>query len=293
MSTNIQNYELSSQDLQTLAQAGVIPADTPKAMVNVFATACKLHGLSPFKKEIYLTRYFSKKQNQYIYSNIVGIDGLRAKADRTGQLAGKDDARFDVMPDGSYKTAVQLIAEKKTPTTCTVTVYRIVSGHRVPFTKTVIFNEYRPAIPSDKWLSMPFNMIEKCAEAAALRMGFASETAGLHIEEESAAIKDVTVQAIGTPKFEIPAEDIETHNKVIDSLSEIDDFYNLLRFYKQFNETEYCKKIHFATLFFEAAAKTAKTKDELNSFYNESKAWHQTPQLVKILSTRKKELEQK
>lgn len=220
MSTNIQNYELSSKDLQTLAQAGVIPPGTPAPIVQVFAMTCKQHGLSPFKKEIYLVGYGGK------YSTIVGIDGMRAKADRTGQLAGKDDAKFDIMPDGNFKTAVQLITEKKTPTTCTVTVYRIVSGHRVPFTKTVIFNEYCPANKSGKWATMPFNMIEKCAEAAALRMGFASETAGLHIEEETAAIKDVTVQAAkATPSAAIDPQELAEKIGAINTIDALNALY--------------------------------------------------------------------
>lgn len=190
MQNSIQkNGELTAAEISTLAMAGVIPKDTPPAVVKVFAVACHQHGLSPFKKEIYLVGYSGK------YSTIVGIDGLRAKADRTGQLAGKDDAKYDAMPDGTFKTAAQLIFEKKRPTTCTVTVYRAIGGMRCPFTKTVLFAEYCPANNSGKWATMPFNMIEKCAEAHALRMGFASETAGLNIEEEIPAIQDVTIQS--------------------------------------------------------------------------------------------------
>lgn len=180
---------LNDSEIKTLAMAGFIPQDTPTAVAKAFAIACQQHGLSPFKKEIYLLGYSGK------YSTIVGIDGLRSKADRTGQLAGKDDAKFDLMPDGSFKTAAQLISERKMPTSCTVTVYRAIGGMRCPFTKTVLFSEYCPASKTGKWATMPFNMIEKCAEAHALRMGFASETAGLNIEEEIPAIKEVTSAA--------------------------------------------------------------------------------------------------
>ncbi len=187
--SNIAPRTISDTELNTLAQAGVIPHGTPKAILSVFAITCAQHGLSPFKKEIYLVKYGSQ------YSTIVGIDGLRAKAAKTGSLAGRDDVKFDLNESGSFLTASQLKSENKRPTSCTVTVYRIVGGVRCGFTKTVLFNEYCPANASGKWNTMPFNMIEKCAEAAALRMGFADETAGLHIEEESAAIADATVQA--------------------------------------------------------------------------------------------------
>ena len=209
--------ELTAAEIQTLAQAGVIPQGTPAAVVKVFAVACQQHGLSPFKKEIYLVGYAGK------YSTIVGIDGLRAKADRTGQLAGKDDAKFDLMPDGSYKTAAQLVSERKLPTSCTVTVYRVIGGMRCPFTKTALFAEYCPANKSGKWATMPFNMIEKCAEAHALRMGFASETAGLNIEEETAAIQDVTIQAAksvipNSEKFADNHESSELDESLIDEV---------------------------------------------------------------------------
>lgn len=215
MSNSLSKSDLSDSDLATLAQAGVIPVGTPAAILKVFAVTCAQHGLSPFKKEIYLVNY------KGAYSTIVGIDGLRAKADRTGQLAGKDDVRFDVLPDGSFKTASQLATQKQKPTTATVTVYRMVGGMRCPFTKTILFAEYCPANPhsTSKWLSMPFNMIEKCAEAAALRMGFASETAGLHIEEEGAAMQDITIQAAEKkPSAAIDPQELEARLSNVETL---------------------------------------------------------------------------
>ncbi len=221
MNNSIQKSELSEKDLATLAQAGVIPVGTPAPILSVFAVTCAQHGLSPFKKEIYLVNYGGK------YSTIVGIDGLRAKADRTGQCAGRDDVKFDLLPDGSFKTASQLVNEEKRPTTATVTVYRAIAGMRCPFTKTVLFSEYCPANATNKWASMPFNMIEKCAEAAALRMGFASETAGLHIEEESAAMQDVTIQAAEKkPSVAIDPQELEQKIEAINDHAELRSFYS-------------------------------------------------------------------
>jgi phage recombination protein Bet len=184
--------QLSNNDLDTLAKAGVIPHGTPEAILRVFAMTSQQHGLSPFKKEIYLVKYGSQ------YNTIVGIDGLRSKAGRTGTFAGRDDARFDVSAAGSFKTAAELVAAKQKPVSCTVTVWKLIGGQRCPFSKTVLFSEYCPASGGGKWATMPFNMIEKCAEAAALRMAFADETAGLHIEEEAAAFKDTTIAAAET-----------------------------------------------------------------------------------------------
>ena len=187
-----QETGITAAQIETLAKASVIPAGLPKDLLQVFMITCNQHGLSPFKKEIYLVKYGGQ------YSTIVGIDGMRVKAARTGQHAGRDDAKFDAMPDGTYKTAAQLAGAKQKPVSCTVTVYRNIGGMRCPFSKTVLFAEYCPANPSNKWASMPFNMIEKCAEAAALRMAFADETSGLNIEEENGAMQDITMQAAET-----------------------------------------------------------------------------------------------
>ena len=189
-----QSSELSDNDIQILATAGVIPANTPAAQVKLFAKTCAEHNLSPFKKEIYLVGYGGK------YATIVGIDGFRAKARRTGEHAGTDDAKFDLQADGNYLTAAQLKAAGKTPTTCTVTVYRVVAGIRCPFTHTVVFSEFAG---TGKWQTMQFQMIAKVAEAFSLKKAFGDELSGLRIEEEMAAFEDKTVGAIivkPTPK---------------------------------------------------------------------------------------------
>ena len=185
-----QEYGLSTEQIATLAQAGIIPANTPPAIVQVFAQSCKEHGLSPFKKEIYLVSYGGK------YSNIVGIDGFRAKAARTGQFAGSDDIKFDLQPNGQFFTAAQLKAAGKLPTTATATVYRMIAGVRCPFTHTAVFAEFYGNAPSySKAQTMPFQMISKVAEGFAIKKGFAEETAGLHLEEEQAAFTGETISA--------------------------------------------------------------------------------------------------
>jgi len=196
MSNEIQqiNSTLTPEDIATLAAAGVIPANTPPAVVTVFATNCRLHGLSPFKKEIYLVKYGS------IYATIVGIDGFRNKATRTGQYAGIDDAKFNLQPNGQFETAAQLKAANKLPITCTVTAYRIVGGVRCPYTHTAVFSEFAG---SGKWQTMPVQMIMKVTEAFCLKKGFADELGGLHIEEEKEAFTGETIE-VRQPAKELP-----------------------------------------------------------------------------------------
>lgn len=185
---------LDQDRLSILATAGVIPHDTPPAMLEVFAITCAQHGLSPFKKEIYLIKRMTK--NGPVYGTVVGIDGLRNKAAKTGAYAGRDDTRYNLKSDGSFCTAADIQMEKLPLISATVTVYRVVGGQRVGFTATVLYKEYAPPPgKSPKWDDMPVHMLGKCADAAALRQGFADETAGLIIPEEVAAFEDQTMGA--------------------------------------------------------------------------------------------------
>lgn len=223
--------ELVKTDIEALTKASIIPSGTPSEQIQIFIETCKQHKLSPFKKEIYLVRYGSQ------YAVIVGIDGFRQKAANTGQYAGIDDAKYDLDTNGTYKTANQLIKENKLPTTCTVTVYRIVGGVRCPFTHTCVFREFYPKVANgnggySKAAQMPFQMIAKCAEAFALKKGFSDALAGLHIQEEKEAfegVQEVETEAIdvssildniknATTKDELMSIFKSTPNSVLDDI---------------------------------------------------------------------------
>lgn len=179
--------ELTNEDLNILFQAGVIPKETPPAQVKIFARICAEKNLSPFSKEIHLVKYGNQ------FSVITGIDGFRKKAVRTSEYAGCDAPKFDLDSKGVWKTAAELKIAKKLPISATVTVYRIVGGMRVAFTAECLFDEYagrRNGQLANKWASMPFNMIAKCAEGKAYKKAFADELSGLHIPEEAAAFED-------------------------------------------------------------------------------------------------------
>jgi len=225
----INNAAIISRDqIEVLAQAGVIPSGTPPAQVEVFAEACRQHGLSPFKKEIYLIRYGNT------YSNIVGIEGLQQKANRTGRFAGIDPEKYDVRADGSFLTATELKERGQKPISCSVTVYAIVGGVRCPFTAVAVFDEYYPN-PSGKAATMPFNMIAKCARAKALKMAFSDELSGLSIEEEGAAIADTTIQAVEImPENAVDVEALRAKVLTCTTKEELTKLYKSVPLYKKF-----------------------------------------------------------
>lgn len=212
--------ELTQQDINNLAKAGIIPTGTPIEQVLIFAKVCREHGLSPFSKEIYLVKYGGNFVAQ------VGIDGFRRRACETGEHAGTDDPQFNKKSDGTFKTAFDIRAENKMPETCSVTVYRIISGQRVPFSHTAVFAEFTSG--QNKWKTMPFQMVAKVAEAFALKKGFSDKLRGLHVPEEQTAFEDnQPLHGSVAADKELFLEEIKTQ------IQQYSNTADLLKFYKQ------------------------------------------------------------
>ena len=184
--TNTASGQLTRANINTLVGAGVIPKGTPLDQIKIFASTCQELGLSPFSKEIYLAGYKEKRTNTMKYNVITGINGLRKIACKDGTHAGTSEAKFDMQPDGQHLTAAQLVKAKRKPHTATVTVKKIVQGIVCDFTHTAVFTEFNT--DKQKWASMPFQMLAKCAEAHALRKAF--NVSGVSIQEEIGAIED-------------------------------------------------------------------------------------------------------
>lgn len=128
-------------------------------------------GLDILRKQIYGVAYGGKM------TVIVGIDGLRAIARRNG-LAGISDASFTYAKDD---------ADQRWPTSATVTVKRAGSHGIEEYTSTARWKEfasYRNGQPDGQWKLRPHVMLAKCAEAQALRKGFAESLSGLYADTE-------------------------------------------------------------------------------------------------------------
>lgn len=209
----------SDEQIKILEQAQIIPPGTPAAIIKVFAQTCDLHKLNPLKKEIFLLPYNVKEGEKWVkkYATIVGRDGLRLKAQRTGELAGIEQPLYD-----DNKT-IAMFASGKLPLSCTVTVYRFVKGQKCSFTASVSFSEFSSG--KQKWASMPFHMIAKVAECHALKMAFGEEMAGLHVEEEMAAFEEM--------KDEIKVNELP---EISESLERISDLNDLKRYYLQLKD---------------------------------------------------------
>ncbi len=222
------NGELTKESINTLVAAGIVPKDTPPSQIKMFAYVAAEKGISPFTKEIYLVGYGNK------YSVITAIDGFRKIAARTGQFAGTDDAKFDLKADGSFKTVAEY-AKGEMPITCTITIYRIISGFRCPFTHTAKFSEFSSG--QQKWSTMPFQMIQKVTEAFAIRKGFGDATSGISVEEEGVAIADLQ-QTTNSPTIILTDEQRQSEeDKFVNSETWMQSFKDKILSCSDYNAT--------------------------------------------------------
>lgn len=179
----------------------------------LFLHQCRRTGLDPLAKQIYFQKRLNRATGASQMTIILAIDGYRLIAHRTGQYAGMDETRFD---------------DEEKPTKATVTVYKMVESVRCPFTATARWDQY---YPGDKmgfmWNKMPHLMLEKCAEALALRKAFPAELSGLYTDEEMQQAGETptlppTVEVVtDAPPDEPPTEtDAPPHQRVLLSVKQ-------------------------------------------------------------------------
>ena len=156
----------------------------PQLEFEMFVADCNRRGLDPFAKQTYLIKRGNRWQQQ------TSIDGYRLIADRTGKYAGSDEPVFDT-EDANH------------PNKATVTVWKIVNGQRCPFTASARWNEHVALFngkPGDTWERMPYLMLAKCAESAALRKAFPQELSGLYTNEEMQQADNMPEPGIASPE---------------------------------------------------------------------------------------------
>lgn len=188
-------------------------ANMPDEQFEVFLAIAQRSGLDPLARQIYAIPRQSRRkdenghwQTETAWTIQTGIDGYRAIAARTGQLAGIDDPTFDSETDAHPRRA-------------TCTVWRFTAGQRVPFSASARWDEYvqtKPVYSNDgkrtdkteateMWSRMPYLMLGKCAEALALRRAFPAELGGIYTGEEMAQADNYVEAAATTTVREEPA----------------------------------------------------------------------------------------
>lgn len=151
---------------------------------------CKARRLDPFKRPVHIVPMWNGALKREIETVWPGVAELRTTAFRTGLYAGADETSFGPTVESSFagekrgrdgEPPKRMNVTLKHPEWAQVTVYRMVGGQRVAFPgPRCLFTEwfgYRQGVPvpNDRWARAPLQMLEKCAEAAALRKAFPEE----------------------------------------------------------------------------------------------------------------------
>ena len=167
--------------LATLGIKDANPAD-----LAVFMHYCQKTGLDPFSRQIYMISRREKQGDGYVNKQTiqVGIDGFRVIRDRVAARLGatveyEDTIWYDA--DGSAHT---VWLWDHAPTACNVTVVK--DGKRFPgVVRTASYAATnRQGDMVAQWRAQPDHMIEKCAEAFALRRAFPHDLGGIQLDDE-------------------------------------------------------------------------------------------------------------
>lgn len=164
----------------------VFPLAKDPSSVILALSYCKARNLDPFKKPVHIVPMWNAAAKRMVETVWPGIGELRTTAFRTGQYAGRDEAKY-----GETRRERIGTAEVEYPEWCQVTVYRLLGGQRLPFPGPRVYwrESYATAgredpSPNSMWRRRPFGQIDKCAEAAALRAAFPEEVGNEYAAEE-------------------------------------------------------------------------------------------------------------
>lgn len=147
----------------------------PEGEAVVLMELARLRRLNPILRQIHFVKRWDGMKRCEVWSAQVGIDGLRAIAERTGKYDGQDEPEFNY--------------EGKALKSCRVKVYR--KDWTRPAVGVAHFSEYAQTNKEGKltkmWAEKPHVMLAKCAEALAMRKAFPEDLSGLYAPEEMGA----------------------------------------------------------------------------------------------------------
>ena len=191
--------EFSTEQVRLLAETVAKGCDQNE--LAFFLQVAKLKRLDPFTGQIHVVKRWDSQAGKDKITIQTGVDGYRAIASRTGELAGIDDPDYDV-EDGEH------------PNWAKVTVYRYGrNDEKIPYKATARWSEYaqtkKDGNVNSMWRKLPFLMLGKCAESLALRKAFPDELSGMYTNEEMDQAdnepRGVTPESImGKPQVQMP-----------------------------------------------------------------------------------------
>lgn len=194
------------EDKQLALIRNTVAKDCNPQEFDTFIHMCRGVRLDPLRRQIYAFIFHKDDPKRRQMTIVTSIAGYRAIADRTGcYRPGKAETILD-------PSLIDPATNPRGISHATVTVYKHSHGEWHEVTETAHWEEYAPlkeiwenSAPTgrfvldpkkDGWRRMPRVMLEKCAEAKALRRAWPDDFAGLMEETElDQRLVDITPSA--------------------------------------------------------------------------------------------------
>lgn len=177
-----------------------VASDTNDSEFNLFMEAARSYGLDPFRRQINALVFSKNNPEKRKMTIIVSRDGLRVIAQRCGDYRPASD-RAELITDDEMKGPNNPLGI----VSCSVKLHkRDKDGTWYPVYGEAYWDEFAPLkekwdlnpesgrreptgkfeLEPGNWTKMPRLMLQKCAEAQALRAGWPDSFSGLYAEEE-------------------------------------------------------------------------------------------------------------
>jgi len=186
-----------SEDFRELVKKTVLkPKDrqATNAELALLAEQAVRTGLDPMARQIYGIYRWDNRASAEVMTIQVGIDGLRAVAERTGRYAGGSACLFC----GEDKVWTDVWSEKTKPLAAKALVRKVLAGVVIETEAVALWSEY--GLDKNVWKDKPAHMLGKCAESLALRKAFPQDMSGLYTDDEMARAD------VKAPPAPLPAE---------------------------------------------------------------------------------------
>lgn len=229
-----ERFEVDRGGWKVLVEA-IFPSAKTVDSVVMALSYCKQRNLDIFKRPVHIVPMWSSQLGKMVETVWPSISELRTTAFRTGNYAGKGATvfgptkkqKFDgVIAGYQDKPDRNISAEVEFPEWAQVTLTRILGGTKCEFVSPKVYwlesygRQGKTDVPNEMWQKRPNGQLEKCVEAAALRVAFpeeigneyaAEEMEGQRIIDAAEHAKDITPRDREPPAPPPAAEVVSLH----------------------------------------------------------------------------------
>lgn len=209
-----ERFEIDRGAWKVLVEA-IFPAAKTVDAVVMALSYCKSRNLDIFKRPVHVVPMWSSNLGRMVETVWPAISELRTTAFRTGNYGGKSATEFGPTIERTFTGTIERkngpddvrSVTVKFPEWGQVKMTRVLNGVQCAFYSPKVYwlEAYgrigKTELPNDMWCKRPNGQLEKCVEAAGLRVAFpeeigneyaAEEMEGQHLIDPAANAKDVT-----------------------------------------------------------------------------------------------------